>query len=146
METVQHAVQHRRQHQRRGHDEQQAGIQREQAGEQFAGIALRRIHRAHAAEQHGGVQKRVHRRQVFEADVAGHAERHREHQHAGRGQGVVEHAPRELAAGQRFLVARFIHAARSSQPAPHARTVGVELGTEQAHEHALFRNDLEAGD
>src|SRR4029079_14069240 len=64
VDFVQQAVQNRREYHAGRDDEEKAGIERVQAGEQLATVRLRRIDPAHAAQEHRGVQERIAPRQV----------------------------------------------------------------------------------
>jgi restriction system protein len=81
-----------------------ANGQRVAAGEELARRGLRRIDRAHAAEQHGSIEKRVERRLVPIGDVAEHAAAERHSQQHERADAVPHQALREASARHRRLV------------------------------------------
>ena len=78
-------MQDRREYERRGYDEHQPGIQRVEAREELARRALRRVHRAHATEQHSRVQERVDRGQFLQLDITQHSDRQGHDEERDRG-------------------------------------------------------------
>jgi hypothetical protein len=79
METVQDAVEHRRQNEAGDGDEQEAGEQGVTSGEYFDAIGLQTIAQgAHAGENHRGVNKCIDQTHAAEIHIARHAngERH----------------------------------------------------------------------
>lgn len=59
VKLMQQPVQRRRQQNARHNQENQSGVQGIEAGEEFPAVGDWHMHRPHAAEQHGGVQKSV---------------------------------------------------------------------------------------
>src|SRR5262245_20972065 len=70
---VEQAVDDRREQHTGGHDEDQSGIQGVQAGEDFSAGAEIGLDRAHAAKQHGRVEKGLSQSQAFKVLVAPNA-------------------------------------------------------------------------
>src|SRR2546428_621978 len=57
--AVHETMDHRGQEQRRHNQEDAARVEGKDAGEHLATICVRRVHRTHPAQQHGGVEKRI---------------------------------------------------------------------------------------
>jgi len=98
------------QHHADRHQEDEPCVQRVEAGEDLAAVGSRVIDRAHAAEQHGGIQERVAPGQVLEAHVARHAEGERTGHQASHHREMQHHPAGEAQARQRPLGARLVHA------------------------------------
>src|SRR2546426_9722728 len=86
---------HRGQKQRRHNQEDAARVEGKDAGEHLATICVRRVHRTHPAQQHGGVEKRITPRQGLVMLVAFHAGEQRHRDERGSEGKKGGHAPRE---------------------------------------------------
>ena len=103
-------VEHRREHDARDHEHDQAGVERIKAREQLArrGAELR-IDRTHSAEQHRRVQVRVNPRHSLEVPVSGHADRQRTGDNKDGNTGMPQDTPQELGARGEGSVSAFVH-------------------------------------
>ncbi len=73
VEMMQHAMEDRRHQDRGDRDDDEAGVEGVEAGEELAGLGLRRIDRPHAAEQHGGIEEGVDPVQLLEEVIPRHS-------------------------------------------------------------------------
>src|SRR5437879_10642552 len=86
VKAVKHPVHDRREKDAAGHQDNEARIERVAAREQLATRCLRRVHRAHAAEKHRRVEKRVYPAEPLEIRITSHAGGEGdEHDEAGEG-------------------------------------------------------------
>src|SRR5689334_22577292 len=116
MKLVHQAVNHRREQQSCDDEKYTSGVQCEQSREDLAAVAPERIDRAHATEQHGGVQECVAPGQMLVMLVARHpAEQRDEDQCSGHGE-MTTHAPRESFARYRLGEAVFVNHDRARFP------------------------------
>src|SRR2546425_1101031 len=95
--AVHETMDHRGQEQRRHNQEDAARVEGKDAGEHLATICVRRVHRTHPAQQHGGVEKRITPRQVLVMLVAFHAGEQRHRDERGSEGKKAGPAPREAA-------------------------------------------------
>src|SRR5207245_9955736 len=92
-----------------GHQENEARIQRVAAREQLATWCLRRVHRAHPAEKHRRVKKRVYPAEPLEIRITRHAGAEGD-EHDGAGEGGVPRQPYVIeACRQEWRAAMFVH-------------------------------------
>ena len=109
MEVVQHAMQQRCQHKHSARDEHQARIQGEDAGKELASGRVERADRTHAAQQHGRVEKSIHRGHLFGRHVADHADAKRNHHESNRHGHMRRNASIEGRTSEQRLVFGFVH-------------------------------------
>ena len=74
MKFMQRAMDDRRKDDSQNRNQREAAEQRVATGEDFPAIRLQRRHRSHAGQNHGGIHKRIHPRQLFKKVIAHHAE------------------------------------------------------------------------
>lgn len=76
--------------------DRQPAVERIEAGEQFAAFGDRSVDRAHAAQQHGGIEEGINPGEAFQPAVAGHADQQRDddqRERNGAAVGQPDHEP-----------------------------------------------------
>src|SRR5258708_29332614 len=81
VKAMQYPVDDRREHDRRDHQHRESGVERVDSGEELSPRRLRIVHRAHAREDHRGVDERIEPVERFEPVISRHADGERDDDH-----------------------------------------------------------------
>src|SRR3954470_14232968 len=118
VKLVEETMEDRREKNARDEQDSEAAVKGIQAGKELAAEAERLMHRAHAAQKHGGVEESVDPAQILEQAVADHADEQRDHNQHKRDGAAVRQA--------------------HDEPGPRDNRLGTVLELRQQRFHRLF--------
>ena len=125
MNNVHDAVNEGGNHERRRPDEKQAREQGIEGREQLASVRRDRIHRPHAAQNHGRVHEGVDPRQATEVVIAQHADTEGDADGHGRQTHKPTYPPEKAVAGQERIAAVLKHAQYRNSPTRAQKSGGA---------------------